>query len=464
MLPALFVSSTWAASIAAPGVIGGVDAGAATPNPAALHYNAAAIGASEGFHFLLDGQAAFIGVTATASRNDGIDPNTGETYTPIHANVLVPLAFVGATWQVWPKRLTLGLAVDDPFVGGGKYLDETGAPDTTAHGRYHGIDVALLTVAVSPSVAVTVVPGFHVGGGVSYVVDHVAALQAADPLGTEGVAPEELGLSPPANPYAYDVLLGIEATGSHWGWNAGLFLDRWEKLQVGIGYQSGGTFHARGTAEVDVPAALSTTSQAATIDGDAEFILKLPPIARLYLASQATDRLRLGAGLDLELWNICCGTDEGDVHIIITNDEGQAIGPDDGVSLDIAKDQYSPSRLWNAAGISAYGGYTVTDQLWLGARLAYNQYAVPSYSVNPVNLDFDNVGVLVGARYAIGEHVEVGVGYTHYFLFTRTVTDSAWNLGDGNTRFSPALPYKSNADGTYSGAVNSFGLRLGLDF
>lgn len=458
------VSGVFAASIAAPGIIGGVDAGAATPNPAAIRYNPAAIAATDGVEILLDGQAALIGITATATRNGGIDPNTGAEYAPAEANVMVPVALLGATWKLWEDRLAVGIAVDDPFVGGGKYLDENGEPDVHTHGRYHGVNVEILSLAITPAVGVTVVPGLHLGAGVSYSIDHVSALQAADPLGTEGVAPEELGSSPPENPYAYDVLLSLSATGGHFGWNAGVFFDKWKAFQVGASFQSGGTFHAAGDATVSVPAALSTTAEAQDLPAQADFTLQLPPVARLYVASQINDRLWVGAGVDYEMWYVCCGTAEGDVHIQVMNEAGEAIGPEDGVTLTIAKDQYSPSRLWNAASFAAYGGYAATDRLWFGLRANYNQYAVPDYSVDPVNLDFENVALLAAARYRIGDHLELGLTYGHVFLFTRTITDSAWNLQDGNERFSPALPYKSNADGVYSGTADQVGVRVAARF
>lgn len=460
----LIASGALAASIAAPGVVGGVDAGAATPNPSAIRYNPAAIAAGDGVQLLLDGQAALIDITATATRNGGIDPNTGEAYAPADASVMVPVFFLGGTGEIIKDRLTVGLSVDDPFVGGGKYLDEDGEPDVHTHGRYHGVDVTLLSLAITPAVAVTVVDGLHLGVGGSYNIDHVSALQAADPLGTEGIAPEELGSSPPANPYAYDVLLSLSATGGHIGWNAGVFFDKWKQLQIGASYQSGGTFHAAGDATVSVPAALSTTAEAKDLPAQADFSMKLPSVARLYVNSQINDKLLIGAGVDYEMWYVCCGSADGDVHIQVMNEKGDAIGPDDGVTLTIAKDQYNPSRLWNAASFALHGGYDVTDRLWVGLRGNYNQYAVPSYSVSPVNLDFENVAVLAGARYRLGDHLELGLTYGHVFLFTRTITDSAWNLQDGNDRFSPELPYKASANGVYSGSVNHVGLRVAASF
>jgi long-chain fatty acid transport protein len=460
----LLVPAAHAASIAAPSVIASPDGGAATADPAAIYYNPAAIGATEGFNLLLDGQLALINVAATATRNGGIDPNTGEPYATLEAHVPVPVGFLGATWTVIPKRLTFGLGVYDPFVGGGKYLTADGSPDLTASGRYHGISVEILTLAINPVVAVTPIDGFHIGVGGSYVIDHISALQAADPLGTEGIAPDELGSAPPANPYAYDVLLDAKASGGHFAWNAGIFIDRIKEAQVGLSFSSGAKFHATGDATVDIPAALSTSSEAATIPGKAEFTLHLAPIARVYVASQLSDTVRVGLGWDEELWNVCCGTADGDVHIGVTNVDGEAIGKADGSTLDIAKDQYNPSRLWNAASFSGNVGIQAMDPLWFGARVGYNQYATPSYSVNPVALDFDNVGVSVAARYRIGKALTLGLSYSHYFLMTREITDSAWNLQDGNQRFSPELPYSTSGNGTYSGSVNAVGLRVAAAF
>lgn len=458
------VAPVHAASIAAPAVAAGPDAGAATPDPAAITYNPGALAATEGAHVLFDGQASFIGITATATRNGGIDPNTGVAYEPLDADVMVPVFLLGATWKVIPDRLAVGLAVNDPFVGGGKYLTPDGEPDKQAHGRYHGISVEILTIAVTPAVSVTTIDGLHVGGGASYVIDHIKALQAADPFGTEGIPVDQVGTVPPADPYSTDVYLDAEGSGHHWGWNAGVFFDRYEKLQIGASYASGGTFRAEGTANVEVPATISTTAEAITVPGNVSFTLYTPPIARLHVASQVNERLWLGAGVDYEMWNVCCGTAEGDLLVQLTNDAGEAIGPDDGVSVEIAKDQYNPSRLWNAASVQAYGGFQVNEKLWFGGRVGYNQNAVPDYAVSPVNLDFENVGAQAAARYKLGKVLTLGLSYGHFFLFTREITDSAWDRRDGNARFSPALPYKSNANGTYSGGVNTVGLRVGADF
>jgi hypothetical protein len=117
--------SALAGSISAPAVVGGVDASSTTVSPVAIHWNPGALGASTGFDFLMDTQLSVVSVQATATRNDGVDPNTGEPYRTATAEAKVPVFVLGMTYRLpesvpWVgDRLTLGLSAMDTFVGGG---------------------------------------------------------------------------------------------------------------------------------------------------------------------------------------------------------------------------------------------------------------------------------------------------------------------------------------------------------
>jgi hypothetical protein len=135
-------------------------------------------------------------------------------------------------------------------------------------------------------------------------------------------------------------------------------------------------------------------------------------------------------------------------------------------SLTVAEEQYSPRRLRNTMDLNVNGGVDATDDLWLGLRLGYNQHAVPDYALSATNLDFDNAGAIIAARYTVGK-VELGLTYEKFFLFTRTVTNSAWGASKDSDdyvdeRFSPTSPpYQVSANGTYKGDVDIFGIRVG---
>jgi long-subunit fatty acid transport protein len=247
----------FAGSIAAPAVVGGIDASSTTVSPVAIHWNPGALGAAAGFEMLFDTQVSVVRVQATATRNGGIDPNTNEPYRTATAEAEVPVFVLGLTYRLPESvpylgdRLTLGLSAMDTFVGGGDYtsseVDADGnpaeTPPYTSHQRYAGINTKIITLKVTPALGFTVMDGLHIGGGFSYVADVLQALQASDTLGSEGVG---------TSPYAGDSILEASGTGSHTTWNAGVFFNRYEKFQVGLAYSAPGSFHAEGDANVSV--------------------------------------------------------------------------------------------------------------------------------------------------------------------------------------------------------------------
>jgi long-subunit fatty acid transport protein len=461
-----------AGSISTAGVVGGIDGSAAVGNVAAIHWNPAAIATVPGVRGMVDGTAMFVRVDATATRNGGIDPNTGAPYETAKARVTVPNAFLGATWQVVPDRLTLGLGVTDAFVGGADYAASEAPnggdpePPFTGHQRYHAVQTSIITAQIRPAVGVTVVEGLHLGGSLGIQYNMLNALTSSDILGTEGLDPAEVAAGTNDNPYAYDSVLEGEARGWSLGWSAGIFFDKFKKAQVGFSWDHAARFTATGDGTVTVPAALATTGERLPVNAKISFDQTMPDVARLFVNSQVNKKLNLGAGVEYQMWNVCCGGPDGDLEIGVTNQQGNAIGPDDGVSTSISPTQYNPRRLWNSANIHALAGFKPARKWWTGIRLSYNQNAVPDYAVSPANLDFESWGGVLGARYKMGkdDRFIVGLNYTKYFLTTREITTSAWNLQDGDSRYSPSLPYKTSANGTYSGATDGINLRLAFNF
>ncbi len=463
------VGSAHASSLAAPANIGGPDSGPASVDPASVFFNPAAIAGLSGFHALVDAQVSLVHIDATTTRNGGLDPNTCtdpadpatcEAYAPASADVPVPVFVAAVTYQPWKDRLTVGLAATDNYVGGGDYSKSV-SDATHVWTRYQGINTQIVTIGVTGAVGVTVIDGVHVGGGGTLVLDSISAYQASDPLGTEG-----RGFDGTA--YGNDVLLSADASGNHLTWNAGVFFDRWSVAQVGASYASAGTFHATGDASLDVPEFLSQAG-GITVPGKVEVNMPLPAVWRVGVASQVTSALKVGATWEYYQWAGCCGGHDGDIQIDVVNEEGNQIGADDGVAIPVPETSYNPRRLWNAMNVSVNGGYQIVPWLWAGGRVGWDQYAVPDYAVSPTNLDFNAWGLQAAARVKLGGPVTLGLSYTHFFLATRTITNSAWDVRDDTSSsyvdeyFSPRNPYVAGTNGTYSGHVNTLGLRLAID-
>jgi long-subunit fatty acid transport protein len=463
----LFFACLWsvtasAGSITAPGVIAGPDSGPAKADAASAHYNPAALGALTGATSMLDVQIANIRIDATSTRNGGIDPNTGNAYGLSSARVQVPAFMLGVAAKVHDK-VGIGLSITDAYVGGGDYthLEEGTEPPFTGHQRYAGVQTKLVTVHIIPAVGVNVLDGIHVGGGPKIVMDMIDALQASDPLGSEGVGID--------GPYSMDSYLAASASGMHMGWNVGLYVDRFEPVRLGVTWEHNGTFEAEGTGTVMVPNALTTIDGSVTVDALTEVSFPLPDVLRFWVDTDLNEKLTVGAGMDHQMWSACCGGPEGDIFIGVTSTDGDAIGAADDIVLEIGTDNYSPRRLWSSSNYSAAVSYQQSDKLWLGGRAGYNQNAVPNYAVSATNLDFENIGAMMAGRYTMGK-LTVGLSYAKFMLFERVITNSAWDVRDeedghyADDRFSPKTPFKASANGTFKGDVDVFGVRISADF
>ena len=466
-LPAL------AGSIQAPGVIAGPDSGPTAGNPAAVLYNPAALSGSHGLQSMLDVQLASIRIDATSWRNGGIDPNTSEPYTMAKARVKAPVTFLGVSYEIMKDKLTAGLGLITPFIGGGDYTaGEDNPPPYTSHQRYFGVNTKIITGQVIPAVSYTPVKdwGLHVGAGMTYTLDIIQVTKTSN-TGTEGLGATVQDGQQVAAPYSTDAVLEGEAKGSHMGWNVGLLFDKYDLAQVGVSYTSGGTFHAEGDAKVEFPGFLVTGGEAREVKGGVEVNMKLPPIVRAGLNSQVTDAWNVGVSWDHYMWNQCCGSKSGDIDIKLQDNKGNAIGDgDEDVQISVAKQQYSPRRLWDANNYTLFSGYQVDDRIWVGGRVGYNQNAVPDYAVGATNLDFENAGFQVGAKYRLpmgkdGKRgMTMGLAYSKFFLFTRSVSGTAWGADVPDERFSPTeAPYNVSGDGVYEGRVDIVGFRLGYD-
>ena len=81
-------------------------------------------------------------------------------------------------------------------------------------------------------------------------------------------------------------------------------------------------------------------------------------------------------------------------------------------------------------------------------------------------MDYQAAGGMVQARYNLGK-VDVGLAFSKFFTFERTITNSAWDAAAGSEdyvddRFSPSSPYKANTNGSYHADVNVIGLRVAM--
>ena len=457
---AVFPSLATAASIAPSATIGGVDAGPVTKDVVSIFHNPAAIAHLKGFDFVLDVQAADVRNEVIATRNDGIDPNTGEPYALSVAELVVPVFFLGGTYEVMEDKLVAGIGITPHFMGGGDYTGvESNPPPYTGHQRYAGIDSKVISIAVMPTVAYRLTEALSVGAGFSYNVDIFDALQASDPIGTEG-----LGFGGDAA-YSYDVYLSAQGTGSHTTWSAGALYEIEDGIEIGLSYVAPSTWSVAGDVSVDAPDFLGGVTAPGVFSAE----MPLPAITKFGIAAQFTEKLRAGWVLEYWAWGDCCSGQDGDLYINVLSEDGDPIGQADGITIEVDEDIYSPRRVESAYNFATHLGYDYDAKTWLGARVAYNHHGIPDFAVTATNLDYDNIGFGVGARRYLSDNLVLGLSYTYYQVHGREITNSARNAPEDSPnyvdeRFSPSMPYSASGNGLYQAYNQVFGVRVAADF
>lgn len=125
-------------------------------------------------------------------------------------------------------------------------------------------------------------------------------------------------------------------------------------------------------------------------------------------------------------------------------------------------------RLWARANLDSFwfgaaGQGTLADRVTLGAKLIYDQAAVPDEALSANNYDADTLKASGMLAYRPVAGVTIGVSYTHDFVSTRVIDDSRF----GMTLPKPDLTdpnvdrwYYPSANGTYASRLNRIGVSV----
>lgn len=125
-------------------------------------------------------------------------------------------------------------------------------------------------------------------------------------------------------------------------------------------------------------------------------------------------------------------------------------------------------RLWARDNVDSFwfgvaGQGTFAEKLTLGARLIYDQSAVPDAAVSANNYDADTLLASGLIAFRPVRAVTVGVSYTHHFATTRVVDDSRFDM----TLPKPDLAdpnvdrwYYPSGNGTYASTLNRVGISV----
>ena len=411
-----------------------------SPGPAAIYYNPAAIGGTEGARVLLDAMVFVRGDSYIHEPHPTDVPEPaglrGANTDPATLTNVSVVPMLGGTYGI--GGLALGVAFYVPF-GGGSVWDKNdrlaGNPSypgaSGGSQRWHALDgtfqVFYWTAAVAYEIPGT---GLTLGASASLIRSEIQSLNARTAIGTNDLDDE--GRS----------LIDVASWGG--GFGAGATLEAIDGvLWIGASYTSSpdvaGGQRLSGTLE----------NNFGSIDElGVELHQHLPDIVRLGVRYRPTPTTELRLHGDWTRWSlfenqcVALASEPCDVDA-----RGHALS--DPAPLQNMR------RSWNDGFGLRLGVSVWPDPRWeLFTGLGYDSNAIPDETLEPSFLDFDDFATALSARYeVVPDRLAVEIAYTQFYNLPRD------NAGKSELATTPddysRVPDPGGHYGEWAGLVNT---------
>lgn len=319
-------------------------------------------------------------------------------------------------------------------------------------GHYHLIQGTSFAAFLSPVLAWRPVPRLRIGAGPSVVIGSISAEKRID------LAPTLASIFPSSTPPPYESGL-LEGNFVVTAWGAGLtgtigaIWDASDTFRAGISLLGPSDATLRGRSHFT-----PSLDFAVSADGDFELTKHYPwylnagaryrpePPLTLYFEGQfvgwsrnyrshvriTSSRVR-GTNADLQALLTALGLTESQlVEDVLDRDQGSLNGDHDAANAVVGAD-------W----------HFVRERVHARGEAGYLLASVPTKYMTPGNVDFDAAILGAGASWRLpGDHVELGLSVTEYFLIGRDVRDSAFRSDSPDPELQ--LP---TGNGDYSGSL-----------
>jgi long-chain fatty acid transport protein len=391
-----------------------------TSNPTAIYYNPGGIARSEGFNLFVDGTMALRGIsyerdpapTDVPEPADAQGANNGSTST---FNVsAAPMA--GLTFKIPGEDVgfALGAAFFVPFGGGTVWPENKAFQDSPTYAgamdgiqRWYSIQGSIRSMCISGTAAISIVDRLYFGvsgNAYSSIVDTIRARLAN---GSNDVVNE--GRS------------RLDVKGWHGGLGIGLLGEAIEdELLIGASYQS-----QPGFGDMKLRGTLRNNFTGTVTPDEVELTEAMPDIVRLGASYRPLEDLELRLFGDFTRWSVlknqCIASFDdatGEYKPCDLNEDGSA-APGSGAVQSLVRD-------WNDSfGIRAGASYWPMEELELYGGLGYDSNAIPAQTLDPAILDFHDISVALGAKFAIADFLQTALTYTHFFYIPRDTSGKA---------------------------------------
>ncbi len=395
-------------------VAGADDLSAAYYNPAALVRIPGTTVHLEGW--LVDQQVSFTRAEEADCGVPGVAPCTFAETRNEAAPLAIPsggVAFRLGALHPALDRAVLSLTLTPPTGPSMKYPQDGPQRYTLTHAQ-------VLQAWAGPTLAVTVTPWLHVGAGLQWSFLSVK----------EGLAAKVClaGLACGDDNPATDIALEVDARDPvAWGGNAGVLLTPSERVSIGLGWQPGSRYEAKGSLAATFPEdfALGAFLDADTVRDNAIVLAAaLPQTVRAGVEWAPTPAVRAELAGTWTQWSALSDLVISDLSVSIPTSEAgrgtlglpDALVVDDDVTLPTGyRDSWS-ARLGGDVRLAPWA------RVSLGGH--WETSAVPPATQGVNVVDGDKLGFGGGASLSLGKGVDLDLGVSRTWLPTRTISDS----------------------------------------
>lgn len=381
--------------------IGGPDTAPTDPDPTAVFWNPAALGATDRLEIQVD----YISILRYAHYDREVDyqwDTAGKQWQRVAGEMksaslfnYIPLPFVGLSYN-FSDWFAAGLAFYSPY-GASSTWDDSDGPQ-----RYHSIAGRNNFYFFSPAASVKLRDWLYLGLTLSYVRSLVESERRADFSDIVGGLPEDPSL------LATMKLEGF--AGASIAGQLGLFIDL-NKIKLGFSYQL--------PIEINNEGKITLTPQSQKLKGvigdqvseaDARMSFTLPDHFKLSLDYYLRHDLRLRAYVEWVNWS------RFDAIRIDVHRRTISLIP-----ATITDEQH----FHDAFGLRTQVKYWLTHGFALFTGIGFDRNAIPDETLSPVFIDSDKLAAHLGADWLVSDFLraKLGVNYIHYF--ENTVEGSA---------------------------------------
>ncbi len=380
---------------------------ATADNPSAIYYNPAGITQLEGTQIRSGIYALYFDPTFTPPDTAG---NAGKTYHIKKKTAAAPELFITHTVDDTP--VTFGVGIYAPYGAGLEWPDDTGF-------RTVGTKSELTYLRFNPVIALKILPGLSIGGGLMADYGKINLEQGTRPL-----------FQPPNVNFFHFTGEGLSA-----GYNLGLLWQPREKISIGATFRSTTAFTMDGYTEFQQTPGVITYQR-----HNAEADFKFPLTAVIGLSYRPTPKWNFEIDADYTDWS-SFGT-------IIIYQEGTV---PNGIK------QNPPFTLdWRPSWIYSGGATRFFDNQWhVSVGYLFNQSSVPDANYSPLIADVDRHFVTFGVGRK-GRKLDFDVTYQFGLGKAHTVA--------GSVPSSAAQIQGQTADGTYDFVSHAVLMTVGIRF